>query len=241
MRALVSGPKLSAADCCSFAYENMGLGYTYLKGGALPPYPVCPAGEHCCVVFAEVAGSYANATSAAAAAASARLEKRRTGECRYLKAVTGRSHQAGAVSGGSSLAPPARLYPSWPASSPWVTAVGATRFEAQSESPSTRTHPALAPTRRRQQRTRTSARQTHCCEPPFLFTPSHHSDSHPALWRRSHRRRAVCGAASVLVGNGTAAALLASLFRGALRLRVEPSAAEPSAATPELPYSASVS
>ena len=39
----------------------------------------------------------------------------------------------GSTSGGPRVVPPIerRLYPSWPASSPWVTAVGATRFDEQ--------------------------------------------------------------------------------------------------------------
>lgn len=38
---------------------------------------------------------------------------------------------ARAVSGGPAFEGPPALWPSWPASSPWVTAVGGTRFEGQ--------------------------------------------------------------------------------------------------------------
>jgi len=38
----------------------------------------------------------------------------------------------GRISGGNAVKPPPlKLYPSWPASSPWVTAVGSTRFQNQ--------------------------------------------------------------------------------------------------------------
>jgi len=40
--------------------------------------------------------------------------------------------EPGRISGGNAVRPPPRkLYPSWPASSPWVTAVGSTRFRNQ--------------------------------------------------------------------------------------------------------------
>lgn len=49
--------------------------------------------------------------------------------------VTGTVRASGVFSGGSAVNPvTAKLWPSWPASSPWVTAVGATRFVEQDAS-----------------------------------------------------------------------------------------------------------
>lgn len=51
--------------------------------------------------------------------------------CAIYKSVTSTRQQSGAVSGGDAFPQPTlkvKVYPSWPASSPWVTAVGATRF-----------------------------------------------------------------------------------------------------------------
>jgi subtilase family serine protease len=50
--------------------------------------------------------------------------------CTLLKTVTSKKAQAG-YSSGRIHPKPVKLYPSWPASSPWVTAVGATRFVGQ--------------------------------------------------------------------------------------------------------------
>mmetsp|Transcript_14196 Transcript_14196/g.18600 ORF Transcript_14196/g.18600 Transcript_14196/m.18600 type:complete len:421 (+) Transcript_14196:776-2038(+) len=49
------------------------------------------------------------------------------GSCIIWRSVTGKKVQIGAISGNNPPSPP-KLYPSWPASSPWVTAVGATKF-----------------------------------------------------------------------------------------------------------------
>lgn len=52
--------------------------------------------------------------------------------CTIYKSVTSTRKQSGAVSGGDAFPQhtpkKVKVYPSWPASSPWVTAVGATRF-----------------------------------------------------------------------------------------------------------------
>ena len=57
------------------------------------------------------------------------------GECTIYPTATkaGTSSEPGIVSGGPVVEPASaiKLYPSWPASSPWVTAVGATRFVNQ--------------------------------------------------------------------------------------------------------------
>lgn len=56
-------------------------------------------------------------------------------DCIILKTITGKTHKMGDYGGKATSAPPTpppkvkvNLFPSWPASSPYVTAVGATRF-----------------------------------------------------------------------------------------------------------------
>ena len=50
------------------------------------------------------------------------------GTCSLFSKVTGHQSSAGSVAGAQPAKVPVRLWPSWPAISPWVTAVGATRF-----------------------------------------------------------------------------------------------------------------
>ena len=52
------------------------------------------------------------------------------GKCIIYSSVTGNKASKGATSGHTGEPKPT-LWPSWPASSPWVTAVGATRFVGQ--------------------------------------------------------------------------------------------------------------
>jgi len=52
----------------------------------------------------------------------------RQGNCTFFSAVTGNVSAPGSVSGDVILG---KLWPSWPASSPWVTSVGATSFDGQ--------------------------------------------------------------------------------------------------------------
>jgi hypothetical protein len=53
------------------------------------------------------------------------------GECTYYSAVTGSAAAPGIVSATTTTPGAFKLYPIWPASSPYVTAVGATRFVDQ--------------------------------------------------------------------------------------------------------------
>lgn len=50
--------------------------------------------------------------------------------CTIYSTLTGTVARTGSTAGGPSLQQ-ARIYPSWPASSPWVTSVGGTRFQNQ--------------------------------------------------------------------------------------------------------------
>lgn len=97
-----SDPSEGAWICCQIAGE-IGAQEGY-KGFAFYAPEKCPAGKQC------------------------------TGQCVVLKTITGHSPVKGVTSGKAGKIPPqpkpkaAPLWPSWPASSPWVTAVGATRF-----------------------------------------------------------------------------------------------------------------
>jgi len=78
-----------------------------------------------CTIFRDVTNTYndAGATSA----------KILMGTCTIFSEVTGTRMKQGVQSGGAPLQPisDVRMWPSWPASSAWVTAVGSTRFVNQ--------------------------------------------------------------------------------------------------------------
>jgi len=104
----------TADECCNIATNEEGVqGYTFTSAGS--------TGE--CQLFASVSGR--NATSGAVSGVPPL-----PGNCTVWAAVTGNTTHAGAVSGSPSNKA-VQLWPSWPASSPWVTAVGATRFVGQ--------------------------------------------------------------------------------------------------------------
>ena len=54
-----------------------------------------------------------------------------TGKCSTFSTVSGRHEKKGVVSSDGSAPKSIKLWPSWPASSSWITAVGATRFVDQ--------------------------------------------------------------------------------------------------------------
>lgn len=77
-----------------------------------------------CIIFYLVTGNH----SAPGTTSGTNVQ----GKCTIFSSVTGSTPKKGSVSGGPSFAPAGFvLWPSWPASSPWVTAVGATRFVDQ--------------------------------------------------------------------------------------------------------------
>lgn len=71
-------------------------------------------------------------TKSHAGAYSGKAKPTAIGNCTFFSTVAGNKPQTGAVSGVPTL-PPTKvvLWPSWPASSPYVTSVGATRFVNQ--------------------------------------------------------------------------------------------------------------
>jgi len=105
--------------------KNPGKKGVALAGKSMGKFKMQEAGE-CCQIGAQGAGwTFLPAPDTTADAP-------KEGTCTVYKTVSGQSKQAGAVSGGESVDPkPPTLYPSWPASSQWVTAVGATRFQGQ--------------------------------------------------------------------------------------------------------------
>lgn len=111
----------SAESCCIISCEQ-GVGYNYIpRSGA-----VGQQGGHC-QVFRSVTGAgphIANATSGT-------NEKRVPGKCTIYSKVTSQTPSSGSTSSKPRKTDTVKLWPSWPASSPWVTAVGATRFLEQ--------------------------------------------------------------------------------------------------------------
>lgn len=105
-------------DACSHT-ENV-----VIKGEVTQSFPRFPDASFCC----QVAGQHSAGWTFSMAAANPA-----TGNCTLYSKITSTSPAPPGtkiVSGGDGIGPPPtpKLYPSWPASSPWVTAVGATRF-----------------------------------------------------------------------------------------------------------------
>lgn len=106
-----SGVRSSQA-CCELSFMT-GVGYAYLSASKT------------CLVYSYVAGTVARE------GASSGTHPKMGGNCTLYDTVAGtRAGPSDAISGGKVIAPltKAAMWPSWPASSPWVTAVGATRF-----------------------------------------------------------------------------------------------------------------
>ena len=104
------GGYYTVGDCCS-ASQNEGAGYIY------------DANKKLCTIFSTITGS--TGIKPAAGITSGTTVQ---GNCTSYSAVTGTVSAPGSMSGGSATG---TLWPSWPASSPWVTSVGATRFTGQ--------------------------------------------------------------------------------------------------------------
>merc|ERR1712232_88984 len=100
----------SSDACCSAALTAHHAAWSYDKD------------RQQCSIFYEVRGRH-NAPSYTSGLGSDPGE----GLCKIYSSITGKVKRAHASSGQTPTAQ-AKLYPSWPASSPWVTAVGSTRF-----------------------------------------------------------------------------------------------------------------
>ena len=107
------------STCCQFS-KDFGAGFTFVptnNGGNMH------AGK--CTIFKSISG-----TTSQPGATSGQNAPLQRYKCTLFSEVTGKKPSDGSVSGGTSAAK-VQLWPSWPASSPWVTAVGATRFVGQ--------------------------------------------------------------------------------------------------------------
>merc|ERR1712194_121770 len=78
-----------------------------------------------CNIFYEIRGRHKDPSVIAGLGAP-----QTEGVCHVYSSITGNKTDALSSSGTSGSAK-AKLYPSWPASSPWVTSVGSTRFVNQ--------------------------------------------------------------------------------------------------------------
>ncbi|CAK0887370.1 unnamed protein product [Prorocentrum cordatum] len=111
--------------CCDRAFYGQGHGVSLTcsseSGGSAEVAAQCN-----CTVFAEVTGS-----SRQAGARSSKVVPPARGQCLLFEEVSGTEPAKGSASGGAVSPVPPKMWPSWPASSPWVTAVGATRFVQQ--------------------------------------------------------------------------------------------------------------
>lgn len=107
-------------DCCRYAkavIDGSVVGYTFMN---------LSENRSMCALWRSIESVKPSAPNVF----SAHIVPRKAGTCLGYDSFNGTSKQTGLVSGGPSLIKPKppKLYPSWPASSPWVTAVGATRF-----------------------------------------------------------------------------------------------------------------
>lgn len=98
-------------ECCEISYQ-IGVGYNFNAS----------ARSDQCVIFRTVTG-----TTPAPGIESHQNPRQQLTECMIYSKVTGKNVNSSCTS-GTQGASKVTLYPSWPASSPWVTAVGATRF-----------------------------------------------------------------------------------------------------------------
>jgi hypothetical protein len=103
-----------AQFCCEIS-RNMGKYFSY--------EPSKKSSGGACAVFEKVSGT--KHTKGAYCGTAAKPVE---GECKIFSKVTGHKTNKNAVSGTPKAPGHIQLYPSWPASSPYVTAVGATRF-----------------------------------------------------------------------------------------------------------------
>jgi hypothetical protein len=102
----------------------------------VPPNNKKDAAIECCEIAGEIGGQLGGYAGFALAPVGNCTDphKECMAKCTVLKTITSKVASPGWVSGKAGKIPPApppkaaMLWPSWPASSPWVTSVGATRF-----------------------------------------------------------------------------------------------------------------
>ncbi len=125
-------------ECCTVA-EEFGVGYTFLTGttSLIPQiqadFPCLASGTGCCIVFDSIDQIVTNASAANGSSGTNTIAP--PGVCQLFSQINGQHNTSAdnrSISGGTLFAGTPRLFPSWPASSPWVTAVGATRLALSS-------------------------------------------------------------------------------------------------------------
>jgi len=119
----------NASACCDLAagdkYYPFYVGYTYISAEAKST----GHGGGTCIIWKTI-----NGTKPEPSASSSHLQPPLDGRCLTYSSIAATADTPGAVSGGSAVKPVLpKFFPAWPASSPWVTAVGATRFIGQAE------------------------------------------------------------------------------------------------------------
>lgn len=103
--------------CCEIS-RSFGKYFSYI--------PDAKTGRGNCTVYNEISGH-----QRVKGAYSGSAAKPQSGKCTIFSSVTGKKSNENATSGTPSSPAKVQLYPSWPASSPYVTSVGATRFVGQ--------------------------------------------------------------------------------------------------------------
>lgn len=95
-----------------------------------PYFSVVPGTEKDTVICSIYEGDTEPPTAPTPGAYSGKSAQMASGTCSLFSEVTGTSSKTGPVSGAPTQPPAGKvqLWPSWPASSPYITAVGATRF-----------------------------------------------------------------------------------------------------------------
>ena len=104
--------------CCLIANEQ-SAGYSFMPKGTNKPGGTC-------TLFKTITG-----TKSLPGSYSGKAVPQVKANCTVFSKVTGKKTSSGQTSSSPGGKTPVVLWPSWPASSPWVTAVGATRFVGQ--------------------------------------------------------------------------------------------------------------
>jgi subtilase family serine protease len=112
-------PNQDSQICCELSRNSGGLQFTFT--------PNATGNEGTCTLWASVSGHTQSKGSLSGKGAPGR----QAGNCTIFSKVTGTETKSGATSGGNSGPTKVQLWPSWPASSPYITSVGATRFVNQ--------------------------------------------------------------------------------------------------------------
>ena len=113
----ISVPANDRMVCCQFSQQGSRY-FSFLP-------PTGNETEATCVIYSDVSGKKINLDGGYSG------KSRDQGNCTLFSAITGNKTASSCTSVQRSKDAKVTLYPSWPASSPWVTAVGATRFVDQ--------------------------------------------------------------------------------------------------------------